>query len=577
MKLTPFAKIFIAVVVLGVCGIVLLTTSLRDKLMPQSAPRAASVPPRADVVGAAYVPGGAGCADKPEVRIDVMAWNAQMGLIRAVGGKQSTSGSLMCQHGVNVRLIRQDDSAVQYADMAAFAEEHSRGNAHPTKGAPIIIVMGDGGALHATKINERLRKICDRCRVQIVGAVGFSRGEDKLMGPAAWIEDPQKARGGYIAVVPGDGDDNLVKHWLGMNGIPCNNDEKTYDPTALNIAPAKDYLDAADKYITGYCANLKNVQTGRAEKHCVDGASTWTPGDVNIAKKKGGIVPIISTREFPNQMAATLLVYGPWAEQNADTLSNLLAAAFRGSDLVNQKDEELRQAAAMSAEVYGEQDGTYWYTYFRGTTERGIALGGSAASGYSTIREVFSGPTYRAIYGTFGNIMRAQLPDLLPAYDPVDQVLELRYLNDAGEILRAKGAPIAPAEAHIFSRAMQPARTLSHRNWDIPFDTGAATFKPAAARQLDEILEQALAARDAVIQIDGHTDDKGNADANMRLSVARAQAVSKYLRAQNPEAFPEGRVRVRGHGMMSPVDDNSTEAGRAKNRRVEITFSMVKE
>jgi outer membrane protein OmpA-like peptidoglycan-associated protein len=203
-----------------------------------------------------------------------------------------------------------------------------------------------------------------------------------------------------------------------------------------------------------------------------------------------------------------------------------------------------------------------------------VSLGGSAASGYATISEVFGGATYRATYVAFGNIMRAQLPDLLPSYDPVDRVLELRYLRDAGELLRARGGPVAPAEAHPFSRAMQPDRVLSHKSWEIPFDTGAATFRVPAVSKLDEIYGQALAARDAIIFIDGHTDDKGGADANLRLSVSRAQAVYANLRERNPGAFPDGRVRVRGHGMTAPVGDNSTEGGRAKNRRVEITFAM---
>lgn len=575
MRLTRFAKIFIAAVVLAVCGLVLLTTSLRDKLMPPPPTRPASVPLRADVVGAAYVPSTAACPSGVPVRIDVMAWNAQMGLIRSVGGPQSTANSLTCEHGVNVRLMRQDDTAVQYADMVAFATKHHGGDLHPSEGAPIIIVMGDGGALHVTKLNERLRKVCADCKAQIIGAVGFSRGEDKLLGPSSWLEDPQNARGGYVAVVPGDGDDNLVKHWLSMNNIPCNNDPKTFDPGALNIAPAKDYLDAAAKVVSGYCEDLINTQSGRSETHCVDGASTWTPGDVNIAASKRGarMASIISTKDFPTQMAATLIAYAPWAAQNSTAVANLLAAAYRGADLVNGSDQELRAAAAMSAQVYAEKDGTYWYTYFRGTTEGGIPLGGSAASGFATINEVFGGSTYRATYNTFGNIMKQQLPELLPSFDPVDGVLELRYLKASGEILRTKGLNISAAEAHEFSRAVQPGKVIGHKNWDIPFETGAAALKPSAEPLLKEIYQEALLAPDAVILIDGHTDDKGSADVNLRLSIGRAQAVFAALKLRDAKAFPAGRVRVTGHGMTKPVGDNGTERGRAANRRVEITFA----
>jgi len=68
-------------------------------------------------------------------------------------------------------------------------------------------------------------------------------------------------------------------------------------------------------------------------------------------------------------------------------------------------------------------------------------------------------------------------------------------------------------------------------------------------------------------EADGHTDTVGKADYNMKLSERRAQAVVDYLAAKG---VAPGRIKARGFGETRPLADNSTEEGRAQNRRVTI-------
>ena len=77
-----------------------------------------------------------------------------------------------------------------------------------------------------------------------------------------------------------------------------------------------------------------------------------------------------------------------------------------------------------------------------------------------------------------------------------------------------------------------------------------------------------------VIEVAGHTDNVGTASYNQQLSERRAQAVANYLIGQG---VAQQRIITVGAGMSRPIADNSTEAGRAQNRRVEITLVPIRQ
>jgi len=69
------------------------------------------------------------------------------------------------------------------------------------------------------------------------------------------------------------------------------------------------------------------------------------------------------------------------------------------------------------------------------------------------------------------------------------------------------------------------------------------------------------------VKISGHTDNVGDSNYNMKLSLRRAEAVRDYLISLG---LDPKKVEVIGEGMTKPIADNSTKEGRAKNRRVEV-------
>lgn len=102
----------------------------------------------------------------------------------------------------------------------------------------------------------------------------------------------------------------------------------------------------------------------------------------------------------------------------------------------------------------------------------------------------------------------------------------------------------------------------------IYFDTGKATLKPASGEALAQVAE--LMRRDPSLRLEivGHTDDVGDAAANQRLSEERALAVRSTLVLEH--RVQDRRLRSRGAGESEPVAPNTSEAGRALNRRVEL-------
>jgi outer membrane protein OmpA-like peptidoglycan-associated protein len=105
------------------------------------------------------------------------------------------------------------------------------------------------------------------------------------------------------------------------------------------------------------------------------------------------------------------------------------------------------------------------------------------------------------------------------------------------------------------------------------FASGKSELLPSAENKLSEVAA-ALSSDDskAKIVVEGHTDSTGAADMNQELSIKRASAVRDALVSRGVKA---DRVRVEGFGASRPVADNSSQAGRANNRRVEIVIQPI--
>jgi len=119
-------------------------------------------------------------------------------------------------------------------------------------------------------------------------------------------------------------------------------------------------------------------------------------------------------------------------------------------------------------------------------------------------------------------------------------------------------------------QAKQTDRGLVMTLSDVLFDTGKATLKPGATRDLDRLAHALKDNANTKVKIEGYTDSVGSDSYNQELSERRARAVADALQMRG---VPADRYQVEGLGKEYPVATNATPAGRQQNRRVEIVFS----
>ena len=170
-------------------------------------------------------------------------------------------------------------------------------------------------------------------------------------------------------------------------------------------------------------------------------------------------------------------------------------------------------------------------------------------------------------------VTRADLPDAKDAgqdrtgVDPSDLCLLDEVSTESIE--KIKASIVVPMRA----RAMPPMPTKVTLSADALFDLDKAVLKSKDQTELDAFAQSVKGIDLEMLIAVGHTDSIGTEVYNLRLSQRRAEAVKTYLVDKGIDAK---RIRTEGRGKSQPVADNSTEAGRALNRRVVIEVKEVK-
>ena len=526
--------------------------------------------------------------NQPRVRIAGYAWNGQTPIYVANGGAFTTKGSLMEKNNINLELIRQDWLSELSAMQMKFVEEYDSGQEFPQsdKSAVAIMIMGDGAPYYISTrqkaLDEKFGK--DKYHLQVIGAMGMSNGEDKLIGPIEWKRNPKSMLGALISTVPGDGDWVTALNFCFANGLKVNPDFTTYDPNAVNFYPSEndDYIKSAEELIksqtAGFTANLKVVEngklTGKTIDKEIDGCATWTPGDKMVFDALSGYTDVASTRDFPNQMATTIIIVKEWAQTHPEIVSNILKSALTASNQIKQYDQWQRRGAEAIADGFGLETADYWYNMYKGQegVKDGVpySMGGTRALTYSDAMQYY-GITdgvnrYKSVYNQVSNYLTELNPfgfnEAVDRVVPYNEAVNLFFLKNINDIDAGQVATTDYTETKTTQ--------LASGEWNINFATGSANIQSSSNRDLETIYNLLVQAEQTKVAVVGHTDSTGSAAVNTPLSLNRAQAVVDYIVRKG---IPRDRIQlVDGKGPNEPIASNNTASGRAQNRRVQITL-----
>jgi outer membrane protein OmpA-like peptidoglycan-associated protein len=144
--------------------------------------------------------------------------------------------------------------------------------------------------------------------------------------------------------------------------------------------------------------------------------------------------------------------------------------------------------------------------------------------------------------------------------DHIDYITNVRLAKGGGELYGRNEQDMSAVEKAI-------AETGKFVTNNILFDTGKATLKAESMAEIQKVADYMKKNPSVRFEVQGHTDNQGSDAVNDPLSQQRAEAIVKALEGLGVDGF---NLKAVGKGSHEPVADNKTEAGRAKNRRVEF-------
>ncbi len=517
--------------------------------------------------------------DDPEVTIGLWTWQAASPIIDAVGGTGKSGDhpdSLLYQAGIkNTRIVIENDTSKQI-------------DALSTGSMQFVTTTGDQSAVDIDSANQKLRGN----KVRVVWSGGYSSGEDCLMGPESWKQNPQNAKGALVVTAIPYCDWNVTVNWAADNKIPVNPDEQVYNPEAINFVNASDHIEAAQKFIANSKVSLRNVNTGQTETREIDGVATWTPGDVMAAQgrtsvnykgKSEKLQKIISTEQYSAMMPHILFTTDDFIKQHRDYVETLLRCLARaGAKIKSDRNYFNVRVAALNAEVFAMEGkrADFWSRYFTPVDENGVRLGGSRVNDIADNRHLFGLDNNVALpqsvfgiaYLDHAKRLQKLMPDKLTKITPVEQVVDLSFIktmaDEAGQVTQ---------EVYTANNDNSSSKVVE-ANFNIVFDSGSANIKPSEIPKLNEIRSLLIRASNTKVIVEGHSDNAGSDAQNIALSKARAQSVWTWLKASDESRVninDQRLIQVEGYGAYRPIAgtrEQQTDADRAQNRRVTIVL-----
>ena len=312
---------------------------------------------------------------------------------------------------------------------------------------------------------------------------------------------------------------------------------------------------------TGTEGHALDMYKARQVQACV----IWSPDDQDALHSVAGAHVLKSTKGT-QIIADAFYVKSDYLEGHREQLQKFVTGWFTAAAELNRSPEARQAAAKILALNFGQSE-DFCNT---GINNARLCTMGDNVN-FFNLNGTYNGVTaenlYRSTGEDYANLSLA--PKVLPSWRQVSDMSVLRSLQQDGTLAGSDQM----AEGNVtFSKptaALASAPAFSTRRVTVNFASNSAVLDDAAKATIDrEVKDIASRFRGMRMRIEGNTDDVGSDEINGPLSRRRAEAVADYMvRAYH---FDPNRFVKIGNGSKNPVGDNSSDEGRAANRRTDF-------
>ncbi len=465
---------------------------------------------------------------KPDLVVAYNTFTGVEGLVLMNGGMDPNENSEMYKkYGVKLQIKQMD--AVK--DTRAGLHSGDIDLAYCTVDA-LSVEMGSGSELIADNVN-------------VIMQVNQSHGADAVVVRKG-ITKVEDLKGKKVAYAVGTASNTLLLNVLESSGL------KTSDIDNYKVG---DGVEAANAFKNNQC----------------DAAVVWAPDDEDCVAALNGSKVLVSTAVASQIISDGLLVKQSVLKSKHDKIVSLVKAWLQGNARLNNDAAAKKEANTLFAKGFKfpediaskSADKVYFST-----------LGDNV--NFFGLNSTYTGMTSERMYGRMAikyteiGLTKSPAP-WRNISDPsvIQEIMQDQNFASDGKQAAAKSEGFKPATEEMKTQSSQSSKVIS-----LEFATNSARLNDDSKALVDrEINELAQGFAGAYIRVEGNTDNVGNAVANDKLSLNRAQAVVNYLISEHK--FDVNKFIIVGNGSRKPVtgcEANQDEGCKARNRRTEFQF-----
>src|SRR5882724_11148134 len=543
MKLTPFAKIFVTLIILGVLGYAfwhykgasLKTWATGDKGAASGKTEAVGkgdfdalghAPPDpergkgSEGVAPASTSVGSGKLDRPLV-VAINTWAGHSpGIVFNNGMDPNPGSSYKKKYGLDVKFVLFEDPATKLAALRS-------GN------VDVMWDTVDNWAREASILAEQNQK------AKSIIMQDWSRGGDGIVSLAS-ITSIEGLKGHKIACTQFTPSHFLILYLLSQSGLSPED----------RAGVEKNIIFTTDAPAAAAAFKAKQV----------DAAVTWEPDLSGAVTQRGAEAHVlVSTQAATNIIADTLCARQDVIDQAPETVRDFVRGWLDGIEQIKNDPNSSYEIVAKALKLDTD-------------TVSGM-LSGLKLTPYADNAQFYglSGPKshYETLFDTAFVIWRKKA--LVTKSVDAKNWADTRFIQTLASSFPSARVEEAPVVAKAPSDKDIP---ILHQQIQIQFTPGSDEIMQGSYLLLDKLGETMTSFGSTILRIEGNTDSTGSANTNLTLSEKRALAVKNYI-VKNFSNIPASRFQTIGKGSSNPIAENATESGRQQNRRTDIKVILA--